>query len=81
MNDEHEPVGTFTLAGHVFACFLPNSDSDLQVWTITVTKAGQEVHREEIPLTHRPIFGPDVSDIDTRDARIEEIIKELGLDG
>ncbi len=77
----NEPLGTFTLADHVFTCFLPRSDNDPRVWTVIVTKDGREVRREEIPLAYRPIFGPDVSDVATRDARVEEIIKELGLQG
>ena len=75
-----ESAGTFTIANHVFTCFLPTSDEDEQVWTITVTKDGQEVRRETLPLLYRPIFGPDVADCAFRDERIEQIIKELGLE-
>ncbi len=75
-----EPYGTFTLAGHAFACYLPDGPSDPQVWTIVVSEDGKEVRRETIPLLYEPRFGPDVGDVAARDARIEEIIKEFGLE-
>jgi hypothetical protein len=75
-----EPYGTFTIAGHIFACYLPDTSRDPQVWTIVVTKDGQEIRRETIPLNHEPRFGPDFEDVAYRDTRIEDIIKELGLE-
>ena len=74
-----DPDGTFTLADHIFTCFLPSSDDEESVWTITVTKDGRELRRETLPLLYRPIFGPDIEDCAVLDERIEEIIKELGL--
>ncbi len=71
---------SFTLAGHVFTAELPASSADPQVWTITVAKGDVIVRTETIPLMYRPVFGPDVGDVASRDARIEEIIKELGLE-
>ncbi len=75
------PYGTFTLADHTFARFLPDSSTDDQVWTIVVTTDGQEIRRDTIPLLYRPTFGPDVSDMAACDERVEEIIKDLGLEG
>jgi len=74
------PEGEFDLSGYHFACYLPRSDEDEQVWTIVITQGDKEVRREKIPLSYRPIFGPDISDMAERDARIEEIIKEMGLE-
>jgi hypothetical protein len=75
-----EEAGTFDLADHTFTCYLPSSDAEDQVWTIIVTKHGETVRRETIPLMYRPVWGPDVGDCAARDARVEEIIKELGLE-
>ena len=76
-----DSAGIFPLADHVFECFLPVSPADPQVWTITVTKDGWEIRREIVPLMYEPRFGPGIGDCATRDARTEETIKELGLDG
>ena len=72
--------GEFDIADHHFTAALPGSDTDDQVWTIVVTKLGEEVRRETIPLNYRPTYGPDVSDVDALNERIEEIVKELGLE-
>jgi hypothetical protein len=75
-----ERIGTFTIADHEFACYLPSSNKEPQVWTIIVSKADRELLRDTVPLLHEPIFGPDVDDVSARDERVEEIIKELGLE-
>lgn len=72
--------GAFELSGYHFACYLPTSSTDEHVWTITVTKEDVEIRRDTIRLLHAPVFGPDVEDVVARDARIEEIIKEMGLE-
>jgi len=75
-----ESAGSFELSGHTFTCYLPSSDAEPQEWTIIVTRDGETVRRETIPLLYRPIFGPDVGDCAARDYRVEQIIKELGLE-
>ncbi len=80
MAEDREEIGAFVLADHHFACFLPDGPDEPQVWTIVVTKDGREVRRETVPLMYEPRFGPDVGDCAARDERVEEIIKELGLE-
>jgi len=72
--------GEFDIGEHHFTASLPDSDTESQDWTIVVTKHGEEVRRETIPLTYRPRFGPDVGDVGELNGRIEEIIKELGIE-
>ncbi len=72
--------GAFDLSGYHFACYLPSSDRSEQVWTIIVTKGDEEVRRDKVSLLYAPRFGPDVGDVAARDARVEEIIKEMGLE-
>lgn len=74
-----DPYGVFDLAGCHFACYLPMSGSDEQVWTIIVTKDGKEVRRDKVQLLHAPVFGPDVGDVGSLNDRVEEMIKEMGL--
>lgn len=76
-----EPDATFDLDGHSFACFLPLSDADPLEWTITVTKDGVVVRTDKVAMTYPPIFGVDVGDLATRDAHVEIMIRELGLQG
>lgn len=77
---QNEPWGTAPVNEHVISCYLPVNDEVPQVWTVLVEKAGAVVHREIIPLYHRPIFGPDVDDVTILNDRVEEMIKELGLE-
>jgi hypothetical protein len=72
--------GVFDLSGYHFACYLPASDDDEQVWTIIVTQGDKEIRRDTVKLTHAPRFGPAMDDIAARDIRVEEIIKEMGLE-
>jgi hypothetical protein len=75
-----ELSGTFSIKDHNFECYLPSNSDEPQVWTLIVAKAGKEIRRDTVPLSHEPIFGPDVDDVLARDERVEEIIKELGLE-
>jgi hypothetical protein len=70
----------FELGGHLFVAFLPSSDDEDQVFTLVVSKDGRELRREAIPLLHRPIFGPDAGDVAALNARVEAVIRELGLE-
>jgi hypothetical protein len=72
--------GTFTLNGYVFTRFLPSSANERCEWLITVTRDGTEVRRETVSIVYAPIFGPDVEDVARCDARVEEIIKDMGLE-
>lgn len=71
----------FTLGGYHFEAHLPGSSTERSVWTIIVRRTTDDIRvaYEEIPLMHPPVFGPDVEDVDTLNARVEEIIKDLGL--
>jgi hypothetical protein len=73
-----DPWGEFDLAGHHFSAHLPGGPPD--VWTIIVTRDDEEVRRETVSMMHAPRFGPDQEDVARLDRRIEEIIRELGLE-
>jgi hypothetical protein len=72
--------GSFTLNGYTFTRFLPTSANEPCEWRITITKDGDEVRCETVPIMYPPRFGPDVADVAQCDARVEEIIKEMGLE-
>lgn len=70
----------FELSGHVFIAYLPSNDQEPQHFTISVLKDGTEIRRETVPLLYRPVFGPDVGDVAALNAKVEQIIAELGLE-
>lgn len=72
--------GEFELAGHRFVAFGPESDADPREWQIVVSKDGEEVLREKVPMLYAPRFGVDVEDAAARDAAVERIIKKLELE-
>ena len=76
-----KPYGEFDLAGHHFACYLPTSSAGPVAWTVLITLEGVEIRRETIPMFYAPTFGPDAGDVAAMNARVEEIIGELGLEG
>lgn len=70
----------FELKGHVFVAYLPSSREEPKVFTLVVSKEGQEVRRETVPLLYEPVFGPDVGDVAALNERVEEVVRELGLE-
>jgi allophanate hydrolase subunit 1 len=72
--------GEFDLGDYHFACYMPSSNQEVCEWTIRVTKENELIIEETIPMVYEPIFGPDEEDVIARDTRVEEIIKELGLE-
>lgn len=71
--------GEFDLDGHHFQVLWPENSSEPTEWTIIVTRDAVEVRRETLRMTYAPRFGADVGDVNALNARVEEIIQELGL--
>lgn len=74
--------GRFTLpTGHEFVASMPSSDAQDRSWLLTVTDAsGGTAFYGHVPMVYAPRFGPDVADVAALNARIEEVIIELGLE-
>lgn len=54
--------GEFDLKDHHFHSEYGDQDGR-PCWFLTVTRDQEVVRREEIPMLHRPTFGPDVDDV------------------
>lgn len=71
--------GIFSLAGHDFASYMPSRASQPQEWTLTISKDGEIVRQQYLPMDYEPRFGPDVSDVQRLNECVEVIISELML--
>lgn len=81
MSDEQPTMmtGQFDLEDWHFEKFEPGSDSEPREVHIVATN-GTQTRRWTVPLFHPNIFGLDVEDAESVNAKVEEAIKELGLE-
>lgn len=66
--------GEFTIKDYKFTAHYTDK------WIIEVSKDNVSVFHEELRMLYEPVFGADVSDVANLNARIEEIIIEMGLE-
>ena len=73
----YTPYAEFTENGITFKAFIPGN-SDVEQKFIVYAVRNEEVIRElDILMTHAPIFGVDVEDIQELEAQTEILIQEL----
>lgn len=66
---------SFELADGTVEVYLPSEGRERSAWRIVVTDgAGAVAHEELVGLMHRPVFGPDVTDVRQLEARLEELL-------
>jgi hypothetical protein len=70
----------YDLGGWHFEATWPESDTDPLEWVLTATKDGESAIERHIPMDYRPIFGPDVGDVQSLEEALNVLIKELGLE-
>lgn len=72
--------GAFDLNNYKFTAEFPSTDEENLEWKITIKKDDKVVHEHVVPMIYKPIFGPDVGDVEALNAFIEKIIKDLGIE-
>ena len=73
------PYGSFEIAGGRMSAYM-NTASDPAEWIIEFVKDGERAWEDRILLQRDPTFGPDAADELLLGQRIEELIKEYGLE-
>lgn len=74
--------GDFDLEGYHFNAEYGDNQQGHPHWFLTVSDQKGGARRcLEIPMVYTPTFGPDVDDVATLNEKVENVIKELGLEG
>lgn len=83
MADQKDPTdlyGKFDISEGVMFAYGPAGPDEERCWKVVFEKNGEEVHSDKLEMFFEPIFGYDAGDVAYLNQRIEELIKEWGLE-
>lgn len=63
--------------GYKFETFIPSDRTEPREWLLVVTKDGEKVRELRVPMSHAPVFGPDLEDVAALERAADPIIKEF----
>ncbi len=63
--------------GYTFDAYLPNNDKVPNQFILKTYNTNKQVYTSNIEMLYRPIFGPDVGDVQSLENELDNLIKKL----